>query len=153
MCLIISLTNSSIKKKETEIKKGNRGRAQILAKNVGNKRNLAIGAHGHNGIFRKWTRRKILFDNGRLEKSKRLISASRRVIITRIRSVELGYYKACTGVIRKKSYEIVHFLQSYDLFPINSDKGKVWVDIKLFGPFWTNQTIKTSKLIPYAVLE
>ena len=42
MCLIISLTNSSIKKKETEIKKGNRGRAQILAKNVGNKRNLAI---------------------------------------------------------------------------------------------------------------
>ena len=58
---------------------------------------------------------KIIFDNGRLEKSKRLSSASRRVIITRIGSVERGYYKACTGVIRKKLYELFHFLQSYDV--------------------------------------
>ena len=27
--------------------------------------------------------------------------------LTRIGSVERGYYKACTGVIRKKSYELV----------------------------------------------
>ena len=58
---------------------------------------------------------KIIFDNGRLEKSKRLSSASRRAIITRIGSVEQEYYEACTGVIRKKLYELVHFLQSYDV--------------------------------------
>ena len=50
-----------------------------------------------------------------VKKSKRLSSVSRRAIITRIGSVERGYYKACTGVIRKKSYELVYFLQSYDV--------------------------------------
>ena len=30
-------------------------------------------------------------------------------IITRIGPVEQGYYEACTGVIRKKLYELVHF--------------------------------------------
>ena len=32
-----------------------------------------------------------------------------RAIITQINSEEQGYYKACTGVICKKSYELVHF--------------------------------------------
>ena len=39
----------------------------------------------------------------------------RKAIITRIELVEGGYYKACTGVIRKKLYELVHFLQSYNV--------------------------------------
>ena len=60
-------------------------------------------------------RSKILFDNDRLEKSKRLRSVSTRAIITRIESEERGYYKACTGVICKKLYELVHILQSYDV--------------------------------------
>ena len=58
---------------------------------------------------------KILFDNGRLKKPKRLSLASRRAIITQIGSVEQGYYKACTSVICKKLYGLVHFLQSYDV--------------------------------------
>ena len=45
-----------------------------------------------------------------VKKSKRLSSVSRRAIITRIGSVERGYYKACTGVICKKSCVLVHFL-------------------------------------------
>jgi hypothetical protein len=53
-------------------------------------------------------------DNG-MESAEKGCSASRKAIITRIGSVELGYYKACTGLIRKKSYELVHFLQSYDV--------------------------------------
>ena len=39
------------------------------------------------------------------------------------------------GVIRKKLYKLVHFLQSYVLFPINSDKGEVWMDIQSIDPF------------------
>ena len=42
-------------------------------------------------------------------------SGYRKAIITRVGSVEGGYYKACTGVIRKKSYELVHVLQLYDV--------------------------------------
>ena len=42
-------------------------------------------------------------------------SGYRKGIITQIGSVERGYYKVCTGVIRKKLYELVHFLQSYDV--------------------------------------
>ena len=57
----------------------------------------------------------IIFDNGRLEKSKRLSSASRRAIITGIGPVERRYNEACTGEIRKKLYELVHFLRTYDL--------------------------------------
>ena len=69
----------------------------------------------------------MIFDNGRLEKSKIISSASRGAIITQIGSVERGYAKACTGVIRKKSYELYHFLQSYDVqqeeFSIHSDRS------------------------------
>ena len=43
------------------------------------------------------------------------MAGSRRAIITQIGSVEQQYYKAYTGVICKKSYELVHFLQSYDV--------------------------------------
>ena len=57
----------------------------------------------------------MIFDNGRLEKSKIISSASRRAIITQIGSVEEGYYEACTGIIRKKLYELVQCLQSYDV--------------------------------------
>ena len=53
-------------------------------------------------------------DNG-MESAEKDYSASRRAIITRIESVERGYYKACTGIIRKKLYELVHILQSYDV--------------------------------------
>ena len=49
------------------------------------------------------------------EISQALFSGYIEAIITRIGSVEGEYYKACTGVICKKSYELVHFLQSYDV--------------------------------------
>ena len=69
-----------------------------------------------------------------MEKSETRFSGYREAIITRIRSVEGEYYKACTGVIRKKSYELVQFLRSYDVHPsefaIHSDKGEVGVDNK-----------------------
>ena len=32
-----------------------------------------------------------------------------------IESLEQGYYKACTGVIHKKLYELVQFLRLYDI--------------------------------------
>ena len=45
-----------------------------------------------------------------------------------------------TGVICKKFFELVEWLQLYDLkkveFPsIQSDKGEIWMDIKSFDPF------------------
>ena len=68
-----------------------------------------------------------------MEKSKQDSSTSRRAIITQIGPVEQGYYEACTGIIRKKLYELVHFLQSYDVreveFLNNSDKDEVRIDI------------------------
>ena len=48
-------------------------------------------------------------------KAKRLSLASKRAIITQIGPVEQGHYEACTGVIRKKLYELIHFLQLYNL--------------------------------------
>ena len=55
-------------------------------------------------------------DNGMEWKiSQTRCSGYRKEIITQIGSVERGYAKACTGVIRKNSYELVHFLQSYDV--------------------------------------
>ena len=75
-------------------------------------------------------RTKIIFDDGMEWKiSQTRFSGYRKGIITQIGSVEGGNYKACTGVICKKFYRLVHFLQSYDIFPINLDKGEVWMDI------------------------
>ena len=42
-------------------------------------------------------------------------SGYRKAKATRIELVEQGNCKACTGVIRKKLYDLVKFLQSYDL--------------------------------------
>ena len=53
---------------------------------------------------------------------------------TKIESVEQEKYKAYMGVICKKLYELVLSLQSYDLFPINLDKGEVRI-------------VETSKLV------
>ena len=39
----------------------------------------------------------------------------REAITTRIGFIKRQYKEACTGVICKKSYELVHFLQSYDV--------------------------------------
>ena len=50
-----------------------------------------------------------------MEKSKTRFSGYREAIITQIESVEREFYKACTGMIRKKSYELVNVLQSYDV--------------------------------------
>jgi hypothetical protein len=36
----------------------------------------------------------------------------KKAIIIWTGSVEEGYYKACTGIIHKKLYELIHFLQS-----------------------------------------
>ena len=66
--------------------------------------------------------------------SQTLCSVLREAIITRIGSVEGGYNEACTRLIRKKSYELVYFLWSYDVHPsefaIRSDTSKVRVDNK-----------------------
>ena len=80
-------------------------------------------------------RTKIIFDNGMEWKiSQTHCSVLREAIITRIESVERRYYEACTGVIRKNFYELVHFLQSYDVqkvkFSIRSDRCNVEVDNK-----------------------
>ena len=42
-------------------------------------------------------------------------SGHSEAIITRIESLEREYHEACTGEIRKKLYELVHFLRTYDL--------------------------------------
>ena len=74
-----------------------------------------------------------------MEKSKTHSSGYSEAIITRIESVEREFYKAYTGVICKKSYELVRFLQSYDVqqeeFSIHSDRSDWTVDNKLIDPF------------------
>ena len=57
-------------------------------------------------------------------------SGYREGIITRIGSVEQGYYKAYTGVIRKKLYEFVNFYSRTMLTKWNHDKLEVRVDNK-----------------------
>ena len=44
------------------------------------------------------------------------------------------------------------YLQKVE-FPINLDKGEVCMDIKSCDPFWTNQTIETSKLVSYTLAQ
>ena len=58
---------------------------------------------------------KTIFDNGRLEKSKRASSESIKVIITKKEKINRGDKEACTGIIRKKLYELIQFLQSCDV--------------------------------------
>ena len=70
---------------------------------------------------------------------------------TKIESVEQEKYKAYMGVICKKLYELVLSLQSYDLFPINLDKGEVRIDIKSVDAFWTNPALQISKLVLYTL--
>ena len=59
--------------------------------------------------------------------------------------------KACTCVIRKKSYQLVQNLLSYKVhtseFAIRSDTSKVRVDNKSIHPFRTNLLIDVSKLL------
>ena len=50
-----------------------------------------------------------------MEKSKQPISTSTGAIITKKEMINRGDKEACTGVIRKKSYALVHFLQAYDV--------------------------------------
>ena len=74
-----------------------------------------------------------------MEKSKQDSSTSRRAIITQIGPVEQGYYEACTGIIRKKLYELVHFLQSYDVreveFFIDYVRCEVWAEYGIANRF------------------
>ena len=64
--------------------------------------------------------------------------------ITKVKSTKIGLketesQKACTRIIRKKSYELVQFLRSYKVdtseFAIRSDRGDLRMDIKSFEPF------------------
>ena len=51
-----------------------------------------------------------------MEKSKQASSTFRRAITTRVEPMEPQDHKACTGVIcNEELYELVHFLQSYDV--------------------------------------
>ena len=49
-----------------------------------------------------------------MEKSKKDSSVYKQAILTRVDPVELKYDEACMGVICKKLYELIHFLQLYD---------------------------------------
>ena len=92
------------------------GRAQILAKNVGNKRNLAIARRATTVFLRKRTRRrKYIWLWHAIENCNK-----DSILITRAESSKIGLKeteesKACTRLIRRKLYELVHFLQSYDV--------------------------------------
>ena len=74
-----------------------------------------------------------------MEKSKQAISAYKQAILTRVDPVEQKYHEACMGVICKKLYELVCFLQSYDVqqeeFSIHSDRSNWTVDNKVIDPF------------------
>ena len=69
-----------------------------------------------------------------MEKSKQASSGYSEAITTRIGFKETESNKAWTRLIRKKSYELVYFLWSYDVHPsefaIRSDTSKVRVDNK-----------------------
>ena len=101
--------------------------------------------------------KKIIFDNRRLEKSKRDSSIFRCVIITWTESIEKEYYEACTGLICKKLNEMVQFLQSYDLqevkFSIHSHTCEVGVWYGIVNWFRSNPMIVTSKLTSYALAQ
>ena len=103
--------------------------------------------------------KKIIFDNGRLEKSKWAISASREAITTKVGLKEMEESKACTRLIHKKSYELFRFLRSYDVhtseFAIYLGGCKVRVDNKPIHihAFRTNLLIDISKLLLYALAQ
>ena len=65
-----------------------------------------------------------------MEKLKRASSTSRRAIITRKEILNRGDKEACMGVISKKLYELVLFLQSYDVKKVEPDRCDVGVDNK-----------------------
>ena len=64
---------------------------------------------------------KIIFDHGMEWKISQVwCSGYREAIITRIQSIKQKDKESCTGVIRKKLYELDHFLSLYDVDrPIN----------------------------------
>ena len=86
-----------------------------------------------------------------------LLKIQKSNILTRIESVEIGYYEAYTGLIRKKLYELIIFYRClYDVhrlkFSIRFDQSHWTVDIKLIiNPLWSNLTLETSKLVVYAL--
>ena len=84
------------------------------------------------------------------------------ISITGAKSIKTGLKetertKACTRIIRKKSYELALFLQSYKEhtfeFAILSGGCKVVVDNKSIRPSRTNLLIDISKLISYALAQ
>ena len=67
-----------------------------------------------------------------------------------IESLEQGYYKACTGVIHKKLYEMVSFLSSYDVLRKlgHKDRCEVGMDNKAFdSSFQDNLTAETESYL------
>jgi len=84
------------------------------------------------------------------------------ISITRVKSTKIGLKetesnKASTRIIRKKSYELIWFLWSYEVHPsefaIRSDRGDVRIDIKSFEPFWAYPTTVSSKLSVYILVK
>ena len=74
-----------------------------------------------------------------MEKSKQASSGYNDSITTQVGLKETEESKACTRLIRKKSYELVRFLWSYKVhtseFAICSDRFKVGVNNKSICPF------------------
>ena len=79
-----------------------------------------------------------MHDNGNENCNKNSKSIT-KAISTKVGLKETEESKACTRVIRKKSYELVRILWSYDVHPfefaIRSDRGDLQMDIKSFEPF------------------
>ena len=86
-----------------------------------------------------------------MEKPQRPSSAYSESKTTRIESEEQGYYKACTGVICKKLYELVLFYSSTIKFSIRSGRCEVGVGYGLLNGSEANILLWTSKLISYAI--
>ena len=84
------------------------------------------------------------------------------ISITRVKSTKIGLKetesnKAFTRVIRKKSYELVRFLWSYEVHPfefaIHSGGCKVRVNNKTIHVFRTDLLVQSSKLLLYTLVQ
>ena len=110
----------------------------MLAKNESYRaRNLAMHASkkvSSNANFCEWTSNENnIWQWHRMEKSKQASSGYNDSITTQVGLKETEESKACTRLIRKKSYELVRFLRSYKVqrvkFFIHSDRCDVRMDI------------------------
>ena len=94
---------------------------------------------------------KIINDDGGYKNCRH--GLNKRVKSTKIGLKETERNKASTRIIRKKSYELVRFLWSYEVHPfefaIHSGGCKVRVNNKTIHAFRTDLPVQSSKLVLY----